>query len=51
VLTFSGLRALREEGLFTHYVLVSMEPRARLVDGVRILPWMEFLDRLWRRDW
>ena len=46
-----GLRALREEGLFTHYVLVSMEPRARLVDGVRILPWTEFLDRLWRRDW
>ena len=46
-----GLRALREEGLFTHYVLVSMEPRARLVDGVRILPWTEFLDRLWRQDW
>ena len=46
-----GLRALREEGLFTHYVLVSMEPRPRLVDGVRILPWTEFLDRLWRRDW
>ena len=46
-----GLRALREEGLFTHYVLVSMEPRARLVDGVRILPWTEFLDRLWGRDW
>ena len=46
-----GLRALREEGLFTHYVLVSMEPRARLVDGVRVLPWTEFLDRLWRRDW
>ena len=46
-----GLRALREEGLFTHYVLVSMEPRPRLVEGVRVLPWTEFLDRLWRRDW
>ena len=46
-----GLRALREEGLFTHYVLVSMEPQPRLVDGVRILPWTEFLDRLWRRNW
>ena len=22
-----------------------------LVDGVRVLPWTEFLDRLWRRDW
>jgi predicted AAA+ superfamily ATPase len=46
-----GLRALREEGLFTHYVLVSMEPWPRLVDGIRILPWMQFLDRLWHRDW
>ena len=46
-----ALRALREEGLFTRYVLVSMEPRPRLVEGVRILPWTEFLDRLWRRDW
>ena len=46
-----GLRALREEGLFTHYVLVSMEPQPRLVEGVRILPWTEFLDRLWGRDW
>jgi predicted AAA+ superfamily ATPase len=46
-----GLRALREEGLVTHYVLVSMEPLARLVDGIRVLPWTEFLDRLWRRDW
>ena len=46
-----GLRALREEGLLTHYVLVSMEPLPRLVDGIRILPWTEFLDRLWRRDW
>lgn len=42
-----GLRALREEGLFTHYVLVSMEPGPRQVDGIRILPWAEFLDRLW----
>ena len=46
-----GLRALREEGLLTHYVLVSMEPLPRLVDGIRILPWTEFLDRLWHRDW
>ncbi len=46
-----GLRALREEGLFTHYLLVSMEPQPRLVEDVRILPWTEFLDRLWGRDW
>lgn len=42
-----GLRALREEGLFEHYILVSMEPRGRLVDGIRILPWQVFIDELW----
>ena len=42
-----GLRALREEGVFEHYILVSMEPRGRLVDGIRILPWQIFIDELW----
>ena len=42
-----GLRALREEGVFEHYILASMEPRGRLVDGIRILPWQGFLDELW----
>ena len=42
-----GLRALREEGLFDHYLLVSMEPAPRLVDGIRIVPWSNFLDAIW----
>ena len=46
-----GLRALREEGAFTHYLLVSMEPVPRTVDGIRILPWAEFLDGLWGGEW
>lgn len=46
-----GLMALREEALMTHYVLVSMEPTARQVDGIAILPWREFLDRLWNGEW
>ncbi len=46
-----GLMALREEALMTHYVLVSMEPTARQVDGIAILPWQEFLDRLWNGEW
>ena len=46
-----GLRALREEGLFAHYLLVSMEPMAREVDGIRILPWADFLDGLWGGEW
>ncbi|MYG40104.1 MAG: ATP-binding protein [Nitrospira sp. SB0677_bin_15] len=46
-----GLLALREEALMTHYVLVSMEPTTRQVDGMTILPWQEFLDRLWDGEW
>ncbi len=46
-----GLMALREETLMAHYVLVSMEPTARQVDGIVILPWREFLDRLWDGEW
>ncbi len=46
-----GLRALREEGLFAHCRLVSMEPMAREMDGIRILPWTDFLDGRWRGEW
>ena len=46
-----GLRALREENRLSHYVLVSLEPMARRVDGIDILPWREFLTRLWGGEW
>jgi len=42
-----GVRALKEEALLKHYVVVSLEQRARTVDGIRILPWRGFLDQLW----
>lgn len=42
-----GLRALKEESLLKHYVVVSLEPRSRTVDGIRIMPWKDFLERLW----
>ena len=42
-----GLRALREEGKLEHYVAVTLEKRPRTVDGIRILPWSDFLDQLW----
>ncbi|MCX5795358.1 MAG: ATP-binding protein [Elusimicrobia bacterium] len=42
-----GLQALREEGGLKHYVLVSGEKTARVADGIRILPWQEFLTQLW----
>lgn len=42
-----GLRALREERLLKQYVVVSQEATPRRVDGIEILPWRAFLDRLW----
>ena len=45
------LQAFTKEGLFDHYLLVSMEPVPRVVDGIRILPWSDFLDRLRGGEW
>jgi predicted AAA+ superfamily ATPase len=42
-----GLRALREEHLLRRYIAVSLEDRPRTVDGIEILPWRDFIDRLW----
>jgi predicted AAA+ superfamily ATPase len=42
-----GLRALSEEQKLGQMICVSLEPRVRLVDGIRILPWHVFLDELW----
>ena len=42
-----GLRALAEEKLFSKHILVSMDPYPRVVDGITLLPWEAFLDRLW----
>ncbi|MFH2107513.1 MAG: AAA family ATPase [Chrysiogenia bacterium] len=42
-----GLRAFRQEHEARCY-LVSLDPRPRLTsDGLHILPWRDFLDRLW----
>lgn len=42
-----GLKAIRDEGAFRHLVVVSREPVARVVDGIQILPWADFVAKLW----
>ncbi|MCK4303992.1 MAG: ATP-binding protein [Candidatus Eisenbacteria sp.] len=42
-----GLRALAEEKKLKRFLCVAMEPRAREVQGIRILPWATFLESLW----
>ncbi len=42
-----GILALKEERKFANYVVVSLEKYPRIVEGVQILPWDDFLIRLW----
>ena len=42
-----GLRALAEEVPLKRQIVACLEPRARHVDGVDILPYAEFLQALW----
>ena len=44
-----GLRAFREEHAARKCIVVSLDPAPRRTrDGIEILPWRAFLDRLWR---
>jgi predicted AAA+ superfamily ATPase len=45
-----GLKALKEEVRLRHAVVACMEQSPRRVDGIEILPWQMFLDRLWSGD-
>ena len=43
-----GLKALKEEGLFSRYILVCNEDYAQTTeDDIEIVPWRQFLDELW----
>ncbi len=43
----SGLKALREEGIFKKFCVVSRDPAPRTVDGIEIYPWQTFVKKLW----
>lgn len=42
-----GLKAFREEYHPRRLIVVSLDKRPRLVDGIEILPWQDFLKELW----
>lgn len=46
-----SLRALSQEAARRHLVCVCLEARPRRVDGIDILPWPEFLLRLWAGEY
>ena len=46
-----GLRALKEEEIFSQFILVSFdEMNRKTTDGIRILHWSRFLELLWKDD-
>lgn len=45
-----GLRALQEERLLKRYVVVSLETVPRGIEGIEVLPWRDFLGRLWEGE-
>ncbi|MCB1215349.1 MAG: DUF4143 domain-containing protein, partial [Deltaproteobacteria bacterium] len=47
---FKAMKALKEEKRFAHYLLVCLEERARSVEGIKVLPWQDFIKKLWARD-
>ena len=46
-----SLRALQEEKNLKRYLCVSLEPRRRKVDGIIVLPVVEFLEALWSGEY
>jgi predicted AAA+ superfamily ATPase len=43
-----GLKAIREESKeLSRFIVVSLEPVRRIVDGIEIVPFTEFLGELW----
>ena len=47
----ANLRELKEEGIFSKYIVISREDSPRMLeDGILILPWKDFLERLWNGD-
>ncbi len=42
-----GLKAISSEGEFAHKVVVCREPRRFVRDGIEVLPYADFIERLW----
>lgn len=42
-----GLKAFREEYPTRQSIVVSLDPKPRVVDGIQVLPWKQFLEELW----
>lgn len=47
----ANLRELKEENIFSSFIVVCREDNPRMLsDGILILPWKNFLERLWKGE-
>jgi len=46
----SGLKQFSEEYKTKHLILVCNEPMPRLIDNILVLPWKDFLQKLWANE-
>ncbi len=46
----SGLKQFAEEYKTKHLILVCNEPMPRLIDNILVLPWKDFLQKLWANE-
>ena len=44
-----GLRLISEEIPFKHKIVVSLDQNPRVIEDILVLPYQEFLSRLWNR--
>lgn len=44
---FKGLKAIQEEQLMKRHVVVCCEAQSRMIDGIDVLPWRDFVNELW----
>lgn len=42
-----GLKALKEEGICEQYFFISFDKVERVVEGIRVMHWQDFLNALW----
>jgi hypothetical protein len=49
-LNASDYRAIQEEDSSLQLCVVAMVERPQLVDGIYVLPWQDFLKRLWSKS-
>jgi len=43
-----GLKAIKEEEIFSKFIIVSNEASKRILEGnIEVLPWQHFLEKLW----